>query len=971
MAGARSRTAIGRTTAALGAAGTIALAPIGVSVAPAVAQESSAALDPITIRVGANDGFTRVEFAGVVGSRSRVRRDGQTVVVRIGSTAAPDVTRLKVDPPPGVEKVETRAALDATELVITLAEGADARTGSADGAVWLNLYPAGQAPAAPAEAAVPASGAIPVVSTAAEDRVSLSFAWGAPVGAAVFRRGDAVWIIFDTAARMDLSKARAMGPAGEARWAVGPDYTAIRIPAPAELPVSAKGEGATWTVTIGGPTSATQSVEVDRDDSAEAVLVARMAGATKTVWLTDPMVGDRFAAVTALAPGKGFADTRQTIDLTLLPTAQGLAIETSTDNLSIKAEGDLVTLSRPGGLTLSPPSMALEAAAPPEHHAPQKAEFPALILSEWADPGEEGFSARYRKLQDAAALESIAASDNPRAPIEDRLALVRFLVASGLGFEAVGVVNSMFASTPSLQGEPELRGLRGAARASIGRLDEATLDFSSGALAGDPSTKVWQGWLAAERGDWEEARQAFAGGAAAIDDFPPVWRARFGAAHAMAALETGDLNASKSLLAYSFSQNAPAADQLVARLVQAKLFELEGATDRALAVYKAIGRAPLDGIATPARLGVIRIELAKGTLTPTAAAAQLEQLKWRWRGDATELTVIRMLGGIYVSQGQYREALETLRGAGKRLGDLPGAVELQTDLASAFRALFLDGAADGLQPVQALALFYDFRDLTPVGADGDEMVRRLARRLVDVDLLDQAAELLKYQVDNRLEGVAKAQVATTLATVLLMDRQPEPALQAIWSSRSTLLPTALNAQRRALEARALMDLGRYDHALETLDGDRSPEAQQVRADIFWKQENWAGAAALYESRLGERFKDTATALTPAEESQVIRAGVGYSLGRDVPALSRLSRNYAPFQERAKSGAAMRIALDGLNGMEGTANAQDFAGLTAGADTFTGWVNQMKTQLREQTGGNRAAATPARPTPPAAAAPAAG
>ena len=33
--------------------------------------------------------------------------------------------------------------------------------------------------------------------------------------------------------------------------------------------------------------------------------------------------------------------------------------------------------------------------------------------------------------------------------------------------------------------------------------------------------------------------------------------------------------------------------------------------------------------------------------------------------------------------------------------------------------------------MQALALFYDFRELTPIGADGDEMVRRLARRLID------------------------------------------------------------------------------------------------------------------------------------------------------------------------------------------------------------------------------------------------
>jgi tetratricopeptide (TPR) repeat protein len=437
----------------------------------------------------------------------------------------------------------------------------------------------------------------------------------------------------------------------------------------------------------------------------------------------------------------------------------------------------------------------------------------------------------------------------------------------------------------------------------------------------------------------------------------------------MAALETGDLNAARALLAYSFSQEAPAADQLTARLVQARLFEIDGQSDRALAVYKAIARAPLDGIATPAKLGVIKIEMAKGTMTADVAAGQLEQLKWRWRGDATELAVIRTLGELYLSQGRYREAMDTLKRAGNRLANLPGAAELQLDLSNAFKALFLDGAADGLQPVQALALFYDFRDLTPVGADGDEMVRRLARRLVDVDLLDQAAELLRYQVDNRLEGVAKAQVATTLATVLLMDRQPEPALQAIWNSRTTLLPSALNAERRALEARALMELGRYDHALEVLGDDRSAEAQGVRADIFWKQENWAGAAALYEARLGERHIDTARPLTPDEESRVIRAGVGYSLGRDSVALARLSRNYAPFVANARSQAAMRIALDGLDGMDGVVRAQDFAGLTASADTFTGWVAQMKQQLRERTGAGQATggsrpATPARTSPAA-------
>src|SRR5690606_2228788 len=152
--------------------------------------------------------------------------------------------------------------------------------------------------------------------------------------------------------------------------------------APAAAPVSAVADGAIWTVTIGGPPVAVAGVRVGRDDTGKPALVARMAGATRAVWLTDPLAGDRFAAVTALAPGKGFADRRRTIDLALLPTAHGLAVETAATHLSVHADGDLVTLSRPGGLTLSAPSAGL-AAAPAAGGAPVRARHPSLILSEW------------------------------------------------------------------------------------------------------------------------------------------------------------------------------------------------------------------------------------------------------------------------------------------------------------------------------------------------------------------------------------------------------------------------------------------------------------------------------------------------------------------------------------------------------------------------------------------------------------
>ncbi len=947
MSGSCARKRLLRTSVALTAAGSMALAPMPGALAQQVAPIASTAAS-VVVRIGQSDGFTRVEFAGAAGARAQVRASGRTVRVRIPSTAAPDVARLTVDPPAGVQSVRTRAVAGGHEVEIFLAEGGEFRTGRADGAVYLNLYPPVAAGEAPVRSPVPASGVVPVRATAESGALSLSFDWAGPVGAAVFRRGEAVWVVFDAAARMDLSEGDDLGPATGVRWAAGRDHVVVRIAAPEALPVAASASGSTWTVTVGGAARAASGVALARDDSnGPTSLVARMAGATRTIWLTDPLVGDRFAAVTALGPAKGLGARRQLVGVTLLPSAQGLGVETTTDDLRITPAGDLVRLSRPAGLDLSAPSDQL-AVAPEQPNAPQAAIFPALILSEWGQVGDGGFLARRRQLTDAAAVE---AGQGDRAPIEARLALARFLVGSQLNYEAIGVIDALVAERPALLGEAEVRGLRGAARASVGRYAEAQADFSGAPLANDPSTAVWQGYIAARQNDWITARRSFAAGARAVERFPADWRTRFAAAHAQAAIETGDLNAARALLAYAFNQQAPAAEQLAARLVQARLFELEGQVDRALAIYRAVSTAPLDGLATPARLAMIKIERGRNAIDDNEAIARLEPLRWRWRGDATELAVIRTLGGIYLSQGRYREALDTLRGAGTRLPDLPEAVELQRDLSNAFRALFLEGRADGLQPVQALALFYDFRDLTPVGADGDDMVRRLSRRLIDVDLLDQAAELLKHQVDNRLDGVAKAQVATDLATVYLMNRQPQQALQALWSSRTTLLPTALNAERRALEARALAELGRYDHALELLGDDRSEAAQEVRAEIYWKQQNWAEAAALYERRLGERWREAGTPLDATEESRLLRAGVGYSLARDAAALARLSQRYGGFIDQARSARALRVALEGLDG--GDAAAADFAGLTARADTFAGWVSGMKESLRERAG----AATP--------------
>ena len=946
--GLRSRAVLRATTAAV-CAGSIAVSPIAASFAQAGSETPVAAHAPVEVRVGVNADFARIEFRGPLGARAGVSQSGRTVTVHLPKGAQPDLGRLRVDPPRGIAGVDTHASPSGFDVVFTLDKGATSKAGRADGAVYLNLFPPKDD--APAQSAaltrpdpVPANGAVKVAAQVDGEQLTLRFPWAAPAGAAVFRRAGAVFIVFDAKARFDLAGApKSLGAVRRISWLDGADYTVVRIEAAPEVSVAAASDGANWTVVLGGPRPhPDDAVKIERDDqTGPPALTAALTGATKVVWLTDPAIGDRFAAVTAMGDARGVARAHSYVESRILQSVQGMAVEAVSPDLKVAINGDLVSIERPGGLDLSPAGeLARSDDAPLD--LPQPAPMPGLVDTvRWSRVGRDGFLGRYRLLEDMASVESAKGQDGP---VTARMALARFLVGMELNYEAIGVLDLIAKTNPSMLNDAEFRGLRGAARVMARRYKEADSDFSSPVVANDPASNLWRGYIDTQLGNYADARKSFVAGSRAIDLFAPKWKARFAVAHAQAALALKDPAAARSLLAYALAQPIDAPEQLRAYLVEARMFEAAGDKGRALAVYQAVARAPLDDVATPALLQATKLEYAAGTIKPQDAVNTLDSLRYRWRGDATELEVIRSLGEIYLSQGRYREALEALRSAGQRLPDSPAAQALQAELSDAFRRLFLQGQADGLQPIQALALFLDFRELTPVGADGDEMVRRLARRLIDVDLLPQAAELLKYQADNRLDGVAKAQVSTDLAAVYLMDQQPEKALDAIWGSRTTLLPNGLNAQRRVLEARALTGLGKFDNALEILGKDASPEAQDARAEVFWKQKDWAKAGDAYAKRLGDRWKTPATPLTGEEESRLIRAGVAFSLASDGKALQALSAHYSGFIDHAQAPDALRVALAGLDG--GAITPQDFARAVSQADTFTGWVAGMKQHFRD-------------------------
>jgi len=95
--------------------------------------------------------------------------------------------------------------------------------------------------------------------------------------------------------------------------------------------------------------------------------------------------------------------------------------------------------------------------------------------------------------------------------------------------------------------------------------------------------------------------------------------------------------------------------------------------------------------------------------------------------------------------------------------------------------------ADAMPPLEALSLFYEFRDLVPLGRGGRPDDPYLADRLVKIDLLDRAAMLLDHQIRNRLQGEERSRVGARLAQVYLMNHLPDKALETLKTTGYGLL----------------------------------------------------------------------------------------------------------------------------------------------------------------------------------------
>jgi tetratricopeptide (TPR) repeat protein len=762
--------------------------------------------------------------------------------------------------------------------------------------------------------------------------------------AAAFLRNDVLWMVFDTKDLIEAVPVPEDLKAEIARLDVdrvaGASILRLTLQTPQAVTFNPGENGQGWIASIGNINGKpTEPVLLRRGvaENGRTILSARLPALGQIVWMDDPDTGDRLGIITALGPAHGLPKAQSFVEVTGLPTVHGLALAPKADDIVVSVGLDEVKVSRDQGLTLS-------LGVSDSRSGPQDGSRELLLdVDFWRTATKGNTRERANELLRAAA-------DAPKKDkTEARLRLAQFRLANGDAVEASGILKVIEQDDPAAVATKPVMLLRGIAAVQSRTFKEAARLLSDPAIAIETEAALWRGVMEAKNERWTQALVGFRQSMDALERYPDDVQAGIRGLVVEAAIESGDATFAAQQLDVFERLKPRDGDPGEFALLRGRISEIQNRLGDAAVNYDAGTKARHRGVEAEARLQKVLLGLRENKIDRDAAMKELETIKMLWRRSDVEVRVLATLGEMYAADNRWRDAFSAARRASEIMPDHALSRALHDSMAKRFEELFLEGKADQLNKIEAVGLFYDFRNLMPISRRGDEIVRRLADRLAELDLLDQASELLQHQVDNRLGGLVRARVAARLAVLHLLNRKPAEAVQAIKATRSNDLPEDIRRSRLLLEARGLSELSRTDLALEILATQRGEDVDRLRADVLWRGKRWREAGEAFEKVLGMGWQG-ARELTDAERADVMRAGVAYVLADDRLALDRLRQKFSP--KMADSVDARSFALVTSDSRNRQREFRDIARTVVAEDTLTEFLNVYRQRYPETAGAPR-------------------
>jgi len=731
-----------------------------------------------------------------------------------------------------------------------------------------------------------------VTSKAMTTGNDLHFGWQHRVAAAVFFRDKDLWIAFSDKQPINETMLASILPASVKKMTrvEHPTNLVLRLETDGSIyaKVTRSKENMEWIVTLSNYQQIPQrpiELAVNADARLPNIYAAVLEYAEPAT-ITDPLWGDQIIITPFYNAGEAIYPSREFVDFSLLASAQGMAIIKKSDFARVAPLRNGLRLTSKNGLSLS---TDLPAIAATEMEALRTLATTLFPYEQWkVEPGKfpEARQEIERQLMGAAPIRANSL----------RLKLAQLYLGQGLAYEARALLDTIAAEDRGFYIDRQLAALRGAANFLTADYAAATADFASKELEDIEEIKLWRQAMDVfqtdrARFDYLEFYKPF------IQKYPPRLKEKL----AILAADNYINRKSYQRALKTFDTMAEANNEVSQSLIPyvdfllGKIAAESGNVEGAKTLWEPLVNHDDRFIRARADFSLTALLYNNDMMPIEEATKRLDRLRIVWRGDTLELGLLSFLGQLYVDQGNYLDGMRAWRELITHFPDSALALTTARDMAKTFNMLYAEGKADELEPLQALSIFYEFRELTPVGIAGDTMIQNLADRLASVDLLDRAAALLEHQIQFRQEGESRSRLGAQLALIYLLNEMPEKALSVLELTGYGENSDELYRKRQQLTALGLSETGNHERAITMLSGDPSEDASMLRLNIFWQMRDWRNVIRSAEELLASRADVTAP-LTITESEYLLQLAIAYVFERDRSQLYYLRNYFAPLMD---------------------------------------------------------------------------
>jgi len=753
-----------------------------------------------------------------------------------------------------------------------------------------NIAPAKDAKPAPIDASLP-KGDFLISVRQFKQEAQFFFPWKDRVAAAAFVRGQDIWLVFNKKAQPNLQLLSGILPTSivSVKMLEQPEHTIFVFRTNTKLvpKISKSKDSEEWVMILSNYSALPAFpivAEVQGEPPLKANIFLPILETAPAIKVKDPITGEIIEIIPVYRGGEGVFPARKFVDVALPETAQGIVLRDLNNKMKVN---ELRNGLRISGVDAKRMSAGLPKINLQDWMASVQNGKTLFPYSEWQTADFNDFQKRLQKLE----LE-ISSSDDKRVSIL-RTQLAKLLLGEGLYHEAIGQLSQIQEKDPQFFDENRLAALRGAAYFMAEQPEHAGADFAHPALDGVEEIDFWKTAANVLAGSSNEILKYASFDKQFGNLYPPEMRRKLAIICADQSVALGKYNNALRILDQMSANKLLEPVKEYSDYLIGRIYADNNRMPQAKAILgKIIDNSQDNLIVTRSRFVLDSALYRSGEITRADFIKRLDILRFLWRGDQAEISVLNLLGDLAVEEKQYLQALRAWKELINAYTDSGDSINVKLKMADTFQQLFNDGAADSMTPLEALALYYEFNDLTPLGKAGDKMVQNLADRLIKVDLLDRAGELLKAQIDNRLEKQERSVVGNRLALVQLFNREPDNALKTLQTTNYGNNSEEVQTERNHLASLAYSKLGQGEKALDILRDDFSDDAKYIKLDVYWDGQDWKNVAILAEDIFASR-KDLTKALDEKQAQALLKLAVAYAFENNVEQLHYLRDYFTP------------------------------------------------------------------------------